>query len=305
MCTSVGTELASRRPKFELDISAENALLDIVNRLPSPLGVQVLEDRDPEVEQKDSLKKKDLVEASAREAEESRQEENDSKDQPMEGLDILAQAGVAAKTVELIGQVMRNYYGSLKISTKVELGEEAINLSLRALYSFIDLVLENEVEIINTLSDVRREFEKERLKASARKDDRELERWARDCAFSLLRMVVHTIIRKVSSALGSEQLKPTLEKLIPKEASLAYKMVKVAAALDGPNPIPRGEIETMSNQFRNNPLGFQILRDLAAQRVYRYPTDYTDKQWLSEKLSFSMVKQRTADIDKSRRLLSG
>ena len=68
------------------------------------------------------------MEASAREAEESRQEENDSKDQPMEGLDILAQAGVAAKTVELIGQVMRNYYGSLKIGTKVELGEEAINL---------------------------------------------------------------------------------------------------------------------------------------------------------------------------------
>ena len=200
---------------------------------------------------------------------------------------------------------MRNYYGSLKIGTKVELGEEAINLSLRALYSFIDLVLENEVDIINTLSDVRREYEKERLKASARKDDRESERWARDCAFSLLRMVVHAIIRKVSSALGSEQLKPTLEKLIPKEASLAYKMVKVAPALDGPNPIPRGEIETMSNQFRNNPLGFQILRDLAAQRVYRYPTDYTDKQWLSEKLSFSMVKQRTADIDKSRRLLSG
>ena len=297
--------LLNGQPQFGLDISPENALLDIVNRLPSPLGVQVLEDRDPDVEQDKALKNRDLAEANHRELEKTVPESDELKEQPMDGLDILAQAGVAAKTVELLGQILRNYYGSLRVGTKVELAEEAVDLSLRALYSFIDLLISDEVEIVKVLMEARREYELEHLKTSARKDERELERWARDFAFSVLRVVARAIVRKVASALGSDQLKPTLEKLVPEEASLAYKMVEIAALLDGPIDIPRDKIDLMAKSLKSNPLGFQILRDLVAQRVYRYPTDYTEKQWLSEKLNFSMLNQRSADISKSRRLLPG
>ena len=257
------------------------------------------------MEQDKALKNRDLAEANQRELEKAIPENEELKEQPMDGLDILAQAGVAAKTVELLGQILRNYYGSLRVDTKVKLAEEAVNLSLRALYSFIDLLMSDEVEILEVLIEARREYEQKNVKASARKDDRELERWARDFAFSVLGVVARAIIRKTAGALGSDQLKPTLEKLVPEESSLAYKMVEIAALLDGPIEIPRQKIEVMTKSLKGNPLGFQILRDLVIQRVYRYPTDYTDKQWLSDKLNFSMVNQRSADIDKSRRLLPG
>ena len=291
------------QPKFALEVASENGLLNKVNRLPSPLGIQILEDRDPDLEQEKNLRERDFIEANHLDNEDDSSTDTELSEEPMNALDILAQAGVAAKTVELVGQVLRNYYGSLRIDTKVDLGQDAIDLALRALYSFFDLLVSDDFEIVDVLATAQREYEREHLKPSARRDEKELERWAREFAFSVLSVVARIIIRKVATALGSEQLKPTLEKVVPKDASLAYRMVEIAALLDGPTGIPRGKIESMVGNLKNNSLGFQVLRDLTAQRVYRYPTEYKDKQWLAEKLNFSMVKQRSADLDKSRRLL--
>lgn len=295
--------LLQGQPTFVLEVTSGNSLLDNVNRLPAPLGVQLLEDRDPDLEQEENLKERDLIEANHRGLEDRPSTVAEQNEEPMNALDVLAQAGVAAKTVELIGQVLRNYYGSLRMDSKVDLGRDAVDLALRALYSFFDLLISKEFEIVDVLATARREYEREHLKPSARRDEKELERWARDFAFSILRMVARVIIRKVATALGSEQLRPTLEEVVPKGASLAYKMVEIAALLDGPSGIPREKIESIVGNLKNNPLGFQVLRDLATQRVYRYPTEYKDKQWLADKLNFSMVKQRSADLDKSRRLL--
>ena len=83
--------------QFVLETTPENELLNIVNRLASPIGVQILEDRDPDVEQGNALKRRDLMEANHREVENVATENDSLNDQPMDALDILAQAGVAAK----------------------------------------------------------------------------------------------------------------------------------------------------------------------------------------------------------------
>ena len=296
--------LMQGQPAFTFDVSDDNRMLNLINRLPKPPGVQLLEDREPEREQERALGNRDLVEAEQREIERRFPEETELKDEPMDALDTLAQAGVAAKTVELLGQVLKNYYGSLRINTKITIGKDAVELSLKALYSFLDLFISNDFAIVDLLVEARRDYEREKLKPARRKDERELERWARDCVFGITRVLSRVIIRKVAKALGSDQLRPTLAKLVSENPSLGYGMIEIAALLDNPGRIPRDQIESIVRRLNNNPLGFQILRDLTAQRIYRYPTDYDDKQWLAEKLSFSMVGQRYADLDKSSRILS-
>ena len=288
---------------FELDVTPTNELLAAINRLPSALGVPILEDRDPDKEQERALKGREVVEASQREFENQLAEIDGYDETPTDGLDALAQAAAAAKTVELLGQTLRNYYGSLRIGVKVEMGRDALDLALRALGAFFELFGSDGFGFVEFLITSRRDYEKEHLKQSARKSDRELERWARDLMFGIVRMVGGGILRKVANSLGFEQLRPTLQELIPSNASVAYRLVEIAALLDGPTDIPKEKIESIARDLNNNPLGFQILRDLAAQRVYRYPTDYQDKQWLAEKLNFSMVKQRSAELDASRRMM--
>lgn len=296
--------LLFQRPAFGLNVTTENLLLRRINRLPSPLRTQTLEDRDHERVQQQTLEEKDVLEDEERRSQGEVEDDSDLREQAMNGLDVFAQAGIAAKTVDLLGQILRNYYGSLRLDTKLEIGKDAVDLALRAVFSFLELFGSRDFEIIKLLGEARREYEEENITASARMSDEELERWARDFVFALLGRVAEMVVERVAGALGWEQLRPTLEKLVSENGSLAYRMVKIAALLDGPGPIPRTEIDGLTRDLDGNPLGFQILRDLVAQRVYRYPTEYGDRQWLAAKLNFSMVGQRAADSDKGRRLLA-
>ena len=225
------------------------------------------------------------------------------RERSMTALDILSQANVAAKTVDLLGQILRNHYGSLFLKTKVEIGADAVQLALRAMCSFVEIFVNKDGDVVDALVEMRREYEEDNVKASARLSEEELQRWARELVFSLLGSVVAIVIRKVSGALGWDRLRPTLDELVREKGSVAYRMVKMAVLLGGPAAIPREEIEVMVQELNDNPLGFQLLRDLASQRVYSYPMGYGDKQWLAQKLNFSMVGQREADSDKGRRLL--
>ena len=267
--------LLQDRGSFSLDDLADNEVVKTLNRLPSPLRTITLEERDHEEEQKRELADKDVMEAERREMERNVPEDASLRDKTMSGLDVLAQASVATKTVDLLGQILRNYYGSLRIETKLEIGKDTLELALRAMYSFVELIVTKDMEIVKAFVEMRREHEKKNLEAAARLNDQELERWARDFVFWLAGSLVGIFIRRAAGALGWEQLKPTMEKLVAENGTLTYRMVEMAALLNGPGAIPRKEIDALVRELVANPLGTRILRDLVSQRVYRYPTQYT------------------------------
>ena len=289
---------------FSFELGPENDLLTAVNELPAAIGVQVLEDGDPDKVQREALERQDAAEADQEHFEDRRSDPEGVDEITMDGLDVLAQACVAAKTVDLLAQTLKNYYGSLKIDTKVGIGTDAVELALRALRSYLQVIGGNDGELVEALVECRREYEMDHVNQSRRMDEKELERWARDLVFSVFRFVGMIIVRKVGSVFGFEHLKPTLERLVREDALIAYRLVEIAALLEGPTEIPRAKIESLAKVLENNPLGFQILRDLVVHRIYRYPTDYREKQWLSSKLKFSMARQRSAELDVSKRIIA-
>ena len=302
---SSASSLMCQQQLFTFEPSDSNELLFFINRLPSHKVTQRLEDRDPEKEQQRALKKKDVLDAKAREREKSTSEEFGSKDDSMEALDTLAQASVAVKTIDLLGVILKNYYGSLILNAKVNIGKEAVDLAFRSLFSFVELfVTQNGAMLIDTLVEARREFENNNLETSQRKNNQELESWARMFVFSITRCLARAIVQKVARAIGSNQLRPTLKKLVDDHDSIGYRLVEIAVLLDTPSNIPRRKIKKLADRLKNNTFGFQVLRDLAAHRVYRYPIEFDDKQWLASTLDFSLASQRLADLDKSKRLLA-
>ena len=295
--------LMQKQNSFKFETSKDNILLEMVNRLPSAIIKPILEDRDPEEVQRHELEYRDIAEAEEKEIEDHFQDETDLVNESMDALDILAQANTAAKTVDLLGQILKNYYGSLHLDTKVDIGKDTIELALRALYSYVDSFSSDNFEIIEMLKELRRDYETENVTASYRKDDQELEHWARDLIFYLCSILAVAIIQRTASAIGSNQIKPTLSKLIGENDSIGYRMVEIAVLLDNPSEIPHRKIESMIHSLGNNALGLQVLRDLVAQRVYRYPTNIKDKQWIASKLNFSLAAQQYAELHKSRRIL--
>lgn len=288
---------------FRFDKDSDNVLLSWINGLPSEMGKPKLEDRDPEVEQKRELRQKDVSDAARKDLEKRKSREQELDHRPMKELSLLAQGSVSAKAVDLLGQVLKNYYGSLMADTKLAIAEEGVEVGFRALNLFLDLCLYGEEKIIRMLVEIRRDYEARKVSEKLRHSDVELVQWARNTLFSVIRSIGRAVILRVSRSLSARQLRPTLTRLAEENGTVAYGFVELAALLDGPRDIPRTQIERMVSKLKNNILGMQILRDMVARRVYRYPTDYTDKQWLADKLGFSITKQRYTDIDQSRRLL--
>ena len=262
-----------------------------------------MENRDPEVEQRRELQQRDIAEAEQKELEKAQSRERPLDNRHMNELGILAQGSVATKAIDLLGQVLKNYYGSLRVDAKIEVAEEDVEVGLRTLNLYLDLCLYGEDKIVALLIEIRKEYEARLFKEGSRKNDVELTLWARNALFSIIRSIGSAVILSVSKSISARQLRPTLTKLAKANGSVAYGFVELAALLDCPGDIPRVQIDSMASKLKNNVLGMQILQDIVARRVYRYPTDYDDKQWLAEKLGFSIARQRYTDIDKSRRLL--
>ena len=295
--------LVHNRASFRFESEEGNSLLAWINSLPSEVPKPRLENRDPEVEQKRELRQRDVADAKRQEVEKARAMMQGQDQRPMNELGILAQASVAAKAVDLLGQVLKNYYGSLRVDTKLGVAEEAVDVGLRALKLYLDLCLFGEEKIIGMLVQIKGEYERKFVKERLRHSEDELRVWARNALFSVMRKIGRSVVLRVSRAVSARQLRPTLTKLTERNDSIAYGFVELAALLDRPGAIPRSQIDKMANSLKSNVFGTQVLQDMVARRVYRYPTDYGDRQWLADKLGFSIVRQRYTDIDQSRRLL--
>ena len=197
---------------FRFETSKDNMLLEMINRLPSAIAKPLLEERDPEEVQRRELEYRDIAEA----------ESNEDHIQ------------TAAKTIDLLGQILKNYYGSLHLDNKVAIGKDTIELALRALYSYVDSFFSDDFEIIEMLKEWRRDYEMENLTASYRKDDQELEHWARDLIFHLCSILAVAIIRRTARAIGSNQIKSTLSKLVGENGPIGYRMIEISVLLDSP-----------------------------------------------------------------------
>ena len=79
--------------------------------------------------------------------------------------------------------------------------------------------------------------------------------------FGIVRMVGGAILRKVANSLGFEQLKPTLQELVPSNASVAYRLVEIAALLTVQMTFRRinridGTLPKKQSTWDSDPTGF-------------------------------------------------
>ena len=113
---SATASLMSGMEHFRFEMDVDNGLLSWINSLPSEIRTRNLENRDPqEVEQKRELRQRDIAEAEQNEREGSQSMVQELDHRQMNELSILSQSNVSAKAIDLLGQVLKNYYGSLKV----------------------------------------------------------------------------------------------------------------------------------------------------------------------------------------------
>jgi hypothetical protein len=141
-------------------------------------------------------------------------------------LDEFIKAAITLKMIEVLGQLVRSFTSTLTGSIKEDIVSECVELGLRFLKGMYQVREENIQELKEIVMQLIRE------RHSDLRNQELIGRADNLVLFSFFGLT-YGVIKKISSSLGQEDLKPIYTRVFnPKQTSLSYRIVEAALRLD-------------------------------------------------------------------------
>lgn len=246
--------------------------IEPINNLISEIPKLILKSKNIEDSRNKKLEKEDKLEFL--EKYESEDSDNSERtidlDEDINTIDIVAKINLAIKTLEILGQIVRKYYARIKSDEKYELASETFLLGLRTLGFFITMISENIEGFIKYLIEFLSSHEKSL-------SNFELEKMVRRFLFQLSLLGSHGMIKRISSAIGSEDLIKTFNRIENQVDFNSVKLINVSIKLDFYKALPVNDLKKLKYKFENNRLAITVLKQLVIDHLYMFPTDRREK----------------------------
>ncbi len=199
-------------------------------------------------------------------------------------LDSVSQLNLAFKTIEILGQILKNYHSSLRGDPKYALAQEAYYLGLRSLSPLFTVIKENTDYIVRLI----RIF----IKKNKLGDKNRIQETSRRLLFTLCAMLCYGFIKKISYSIGSEHLSETFKQLKEKNDITSVHLVDVAIKLDFYKDFPYSDIKELKKRIGYNLLPYSLLRQMVFDYLYMFPTSVQERQEIAGLLGIEMAAQR-------------
>lgn len=207
-------------------------------------------------------------------------------------IDIYARITLALKTIDILGQIARKYWGELDGDKKLEIVSATYNLGLRTLGFYLDLLQQNSEQIVKHIKELITE-KHIRDKFTLEKN---IEETARNYLFRLCFLSSFGLTKRVSNSIGYDRLKNSFEKALEANPLNSVKLIDLSIKL-GYSSI-KSQVETIEEHgvtLKTNKLGFMVLRSLAIDHLYMFDTDYKTRAKLFQILKISEKEQLIID----------
>lgn len=228
---------------------------------------EILESKDRINERKSSL---DEISIRATEGMETHISDDESIDKQLKLLD---EAGSALRSIQVIGQVLKNRFGSLPTSQIEYAIEQCNTLGFKIVQFFVDSIIMTEDEFVILLTNLIVENEKLTVVEAQEK----AKKYVRAMAFNLSYFIVELVAKSISQK--------KIEKYIEKSCkSDSHKLINLAVKLKlHPKVLPKDYIQSIlrdtGNIFFN-----KLVNHIVYNHLYLYELPYKDLQWVQEKL---------------------
>ena len=190
---------------------------------------------------------------------------------------------IGIRYMTLMGQILRNFPGSLKADTKLELAFESYSLGLRILSAVFDLAQRDSEVMVKDIAELLR------TKMAFSGTERELLTRAELILAEILREITYSLLKRVSHAIGLSELEPTYDEVAElRDNSLSNGIIQLSIRLDHFERFPKKEIEKLAVTLEHNVFSYQTLRDLVLNHLYLFPRDYTIQQWAGSVLKMKV-----------------
>jgi hypothetical protein len=251
---------------FERDVQNLNSLVESAPRL-------IYQEAPVQITRAKMRENQDLNEDASKEA-----------DNIADSTNVMAAMTRLFRGMEILGQFLKNHYGSTKNSIKSELIDKLLKSALRGLHGTTALLLEDPDALATYI---------ERVIAEKRPtiSKEEIARLSRRIVFDILGHVAYGFIQKASSAIGSPYLKTNLELVVVESNTLSYSLVEMSYLLDLPESLPFAKIKQLNKTIEKNIFASVLLRSMALRHLHLFKVTYKDKQRLCEELGITLNKQ--------------
>jgi hypothetical protein len=269
------------------DMKAVNSLVESAARL-------VIKEPNVEENQRTNKIHQDHYENEHQE-DEAATETNKSadKDNPDTTLSISSDINLTIKTSEILANIVKNYYGSIKKDRKQQYITSIFDSSLRTLSKLFSEILEQPDGFVA-------EVEKELAERFPKMEENERTTQAKKFAFQLIGLITTSFIARTGNIVSSDKIREDVSRAVKDKQGNAYRLIEVASCLTQPGHIPFDTLESLSKDLKNNTFAFTILQSLVFYHLHMFHTTDKDKQRLSSIAQISIQQSRAID-NKSRK----
>jgi len=221
-------------------------------------------------------------------------EENEveiDENNPEEVKEVVSELQHLIKTSEILGQIIKNYYGSLERSKKKSCLNEVFGGPLRMLRFVFDQLLEDPQPFI-------KEIESALEERGEGKDSSERAALARKSAFNLIGMICTGIVLRTGQFVASDKLDEEVSELVGDNSSNAYELIEAATRLTRPGSLPMAKLNKLSQKLERNSFAFTVFQSLIVYYIHMFHTSERDKQKLCSIAKITLSSARSIGYSK-------
>jgi hypothetical protein len=250
----------------ECDIAKDTKRVsDLIPNLPRFLPVP--SDSQDESSQKES---ENTVPSTDKQIEEIVEEKSDIE------MEEVLQLNVAFKTIQILGQLLRNFSGSLVGEQKLALARECYSLGLRVMKYILETIESNREDMVQKLAEI--------LNSQNPKWPYErLNKEVKFLLFSIMEGFTFTLVKHVSNSVGMELLTLTYKELLQSTENTSYRFIDLSVHLDNFKGFREKETTDLYKIIRKNRFAVTIFKHLLWQYMQVYPVPYDVRQRICEK----------------------
>lgn len=211
----------------------------------------------------------------------------------------LFQLHAASKSIQILGQALRNISGSAEKDTKERAITSVVSLSRRILGEFFTNYQEENIEeLVQFIAELQKENNPDLILEDLKKQ-------VHKHLYGQAQLVCFAMIRLLSHSIGSNNLSNTIDRLLDDSLPI-NQLVKTNYWLEvksSSQPFPKLAILQAHKQLSGNDFNIGILRFLVAHHMYLFNVQMADKQAVASKLNIKLLprdvssrhKQLTSD----------
>jgi len=267
--------------RFDDDVAFLKEIADVVPKL-------VLKDLDVREEKRKRLEnlETEFYKREPINTEESPESEDTKEDSSQA---FFNEHQLSFRTLQILGQVIKNFPGSLEGDDKLRLVKNAYELGLRTTERLLGEIRGNSEKLIQEIVSQVREKHPE-LQAKI-----DVEQAVRRLLFWLVETICFGTLKNVSRSVAHPHLTETYEEISADIETNAYKLIRVSIELDT-HGVNETTLRECATAFKNNVFCKRLLQQLYRNHVYMFPVKERTKQRICTELDIKLQSQGGADM---------